>query len=46
MTAASRGLGGILGEVGRCTDCPTMRPYHKFPDAAAGRRDARFMLVG
>jgi len=46
MTAASRGLGRILGAVGRCTACPTMRPYRKFPGAAAGHRDARFMLVG
>jgi 8-oxo-dGTP diphosphatase len=46
MTAASRGLGRILGAAGRCTACPTMRPYRKFPGAAAGRRDARFMLVG
>src|SRR5262249_50722472 len=46
MTAAWRGLGAILAAVGRCTACPTMRPYRKFPGAAAGRRAARFMLVG
>src|SRR5262245_61641574 len=46
MTSAVRRLGGILRAVRRCTVCPTMGPYQKFPGAAAGRRDARFMLVG
>jgi mutator protein MutT/uracil-DNA glycosylase family 4 len=46
MTSAARTLGRILGEVERCTVCPTIRPYCKFPRAAAGRREARFMLVG
>lgn len=46
VTASARVLGGVLGRVGRCTVCPTMRPYRKFPPAAAGRQDAPFMLVG
>jgi 8-oxo-dGTP diphosphatase len=41
-----RALGPILGRVARCTACPTIRGYRKFPPAAHGRRDARFMLVG
>jgi 8-oxo-dGTP diphosphatase len=32
--------------VAACTACPTIRGYRKFPHAASGRRDARFMLVG
>jgi mutator protein MutT/uracil-DNA glycosylase family 4 len=32
--------------VAECRVCPTIRPYAKFAPAAAGRRDARFVLVG
>lgn len=39
-------LGRVLGAVERCTACPTMDGYRKFPRAALGRRDARLMLVG
>lgn len=42
----ARGLPTVLGQVEACTRCPTIRGYRKFPRAAAGRRDARFMLVG
>ena len=46
LTGAGRALGRVLGDVGRCTVCPTIRPYRKFPRTASGRRDARFMLIG
>ncbi len=45
VTAAAR-LGAILRRVARCTACPTIRGYRQFPAGAAGRREARFMLVG
>jgi 8-oxo-dGTP diphosphatase len=32
--------------VAGCRACPTIRPYAKFAPAAAGCRDARFVLVG
>jgi uracil-DNA glycosylase family 4/mutator protein MutT len=35
-----------LGHVTACRACPTMRDWRKFPAAALGRRDARFLLVG
>jgi len=41
-----RALTGILRDVGRCTACPTIRGYRKFPGAAGGRHDARFVLIG
>lgn len=36
----------VLGRAGRCTACPTIRGYRQFPATAAGRPDARFVLVG
>lgn len=41
-----QGVARLLGRIGRCTACPTMRGHRKFAPAAAGRRDARFVLVG
>ncbi|MBI4011019.1 MAG: NUDIX domain-containing protein [Candidatus Rokubacteria bacterium] len=41
-----RALTGLFRDVGRCTACPTIRGYRKFPRAAGGRRDARFVLIG
>jgi len=46
VTGAARNLGRILREVGRCTACPTIRGYRKFPRATSGRHEARFMLIG
>lgn len=46
MSTAADALARILARAGRCTACPTMRGWIKFPRAASGRRDARFMLVG
>jgi len=46
MTGGSLALRRIAGRVARCTVCPTIHGYRKFPPRAAGRRDARFMLVG
>ncbi|HEV8307937.1 MAG TPA: uracil-DNA glycosylase family protein [Methylomirabilota bacterium] len=46
MTRRRLALDRVLGGVVRCTACPTIRGYRKFPRAAAGRRDARFLLVG
>ena len=40
------GLTRLVRQVAGCRACPTMRPYGKFAPAAAGRRDARFVLVG
>ncbi len=39
-------LGRVLGAVDRCTACPTIHGYRKFPRAAHGRRETRFLLVG
>jgi 8-oxo-dGTP diphosphatase len=39
-------LSGVVRAVGTCTACRTIRGHRKFPPRAAGRRDARFMLVG
>jgi 8-oxo-dGTP diphosphatase len=44
--SAAGALGRLLADVGRCTACPTIRGYRKFPPAAHGRRSARFVLVG
>jgi 8-oxo-dGTP diphosphatase len=36
----------VLGDVAACRACPTIAPFRKFPATAAGRLDARFVLVG
>jgi mutator protein MutT/uracil-DNA glycosylase family 4 len=41
-----RRLARIARQVAECRACPTIRPYAKFAPVAAGRRDARFVLVG
>ena len=41
-----RALSALLRRVARCTACPTIAGYRQFPTSAAGRADARFMLVG
>ena len=41
-----RTLSALLRRVARCTACATIRGYRQFPTSAAGRTDARFMLVG
>jgi mutator protein MutT/uracil-DNA glycosylase family 4 len=47
QAGASRNrLASVLREVAACRACPTMAPYRKFPAGAAGRRHARFALVG
>jgi 8-oxo-dGTP diphosphatase len=43
---ASGVLGQVLHRVAKCTACPTISGYRKFPPKAHGRRDARFVLVG
>jgi 8-oxo-dGTP diphosphatase len=39
-------LAPVLGRIGRCAVCPSIPGYRKFPRAALGKRDARFVLVG
>jgi 8-oxo-dGTP diphosphatase len=39
-------LATLQRRVGRCTACPTIRGYRRFPAAAAGRPGRRLMLVG